>query len=526
MADTTSTVLGIVDQETGGNTNTWGDIADANFAKLEKAIATTVLVAATGGTDTLSDDDERGQHIVVSGTLASNSELVMSLVKSIIVSNTTTGGSYTVTVKTAAGSGVVVPRGETMIVRNDGTNVVEVPVFDRDHIVENLYRYAGSAGGTADAITATLAMYLGSSNVEGMSVSCTLAATNTATSVTFNLNGIGAATVLRRDGAAPAIGELLINTVRTFTFDGTNWIISGGVIANDSVSTAKIIDDAVTTAKIVNDAVTTAKIVNSAVTLAKLANIATARFIGRTTAGTGVPEALTGTQATALLNAFVGDSGSGGTKGLVPAPAANDADEGKLKFLGAGGSWFRPAWHFIEEIVAGGSDQAMTSAAIDAAYEWIRITFEGVPDAADRLQLNVATTGPAWLSNKYGYYGNWHYYNFNTGSAGGSPGVSNTITVGDGIELVGAGYDVASSTSDPGIQGQILINNFNSTSRRRMVSVPYCDCKIDGAQAQLGIQDFGGVIETTARLTHARLIWDTGTTDWRSGSRMIIEGRA
>lgn len=33
---------------------------------------------------------------------------------------------------------------------------------------------------------------------------------------------------------------------------------------------------------------------------------------------------LTPTQATALLNAMVGDSGSGGTKGLVPAPAAGD----------------------------------------------------------------------------------------------------------------------------------------------------------------------------------------------------------
>lgn len=34
---------------------------------------------------------------------------------------------------------------------------------------------------------------------------------------------------------------------------------------------------------------------------------------------------------------FVGDSGSGGTKGLVPAPAAGDAAAGKV--LGAGGGW-------------------------------------------------------------------------------------------------------------------------------------------------------------------------------------------
>jgi hypothetical protein len=43
---------------------------------------------------------------------------------------------------------------------------------------------------------------------------------------------------------------------------------------------------------------------------------------------------------TALLNAVVGDSGSGGTKGLVPAPAAGDAAAGKV--LGAGGGWVVP----------------------------------------------------------------------------------------------------------------------------------------------------------------------------------------
>jgi hypothetical protein len=66
-------------------------------------------------------------------------------------------------------------------------------------------------------------------------------------------------------------------------------------------------------------------------------NISTATFIGRTTSGTGVPEALTVTQATALLNSVVGDTGSGGTKGLVPAPAAGDAAAGK--FLKADGTW-------------------------------------------------------------------------------------------------------------------------------------------------------------------------------------------
>lgn len=81
----------------------------------------------------------------------------------------------------------------------------------------------------------------------------------------------------------------------------------------------------------------TGQIADNAVTNAKAAQIATQTFKGRTTASTGNVEDLTATQATAILNAVVGDSGSGGTKGLVPAPAAGDA--AASKFLKADGTW-------------------------------------------------------------------------------------------------------------------------------------------------------------------------------------------
>lgn len=80
-----------------------------------------------------------------------------------------------------------------------------------------------------------------------------------------------------------------------------------------------------------------ATIANDAVTNAKAANMATQTIKGRTTAGTGDPEDLTATQATAILNVMVGDSGSGGTKGLAPAPGAGDAAANK--FLNADGTY-------------------------------------------------------------------------------------------------------------------------------------------------------------------------------------------
>ncbi len=48
-----------------------------------------------------------------------------------------------------------------------------------------------------------------------------------------------------------------------------------------------------------------------------------------------------GTVAAARLPVMVGDSGAGGTAGLVPAPAAGDAAAGK--YLRAGGTWVAPA---------------------------------------------------------------------------------------------------------------------------------------------------------------------------------------
>lgn len=97
-----------------------------------------------------------------------------------------------------------------------------------------------------------------------------------------------------------------------------------------------------TTKKIaVSDLVTGAVVPDDSITNAKLANMAAHTFKGNNTGGSADPADLTATQATAELNAMVGDSGSGGTKGLAPAPGAGDAAAGK--FLNAGGTYTVPA---------------------------------------------------------------------------------------------------------------------------------------------------------------------------------------
>jgi hypothetical protein len=81
--------------------------------------------------------------------------------------------------------------------------------------------------------------------------------------------------------------------------------------------------------------VVTNDITNSNVTLAKVQDISTSRFLGRITAGTGVTEQLTGTQATSLLDLF---ATAATTKGLVPG--SNSV--GVTYFLRADATWAVP----------------------------------------------------------------------------------------------------------------------------------------------------------------------------------------
>ncbi len=139
--------------------------------------------------------------------------------------------------------------------------------------------------------------------------------------------------------------------------DGT-WDLNGGSIA----SLAGLTGDVVAT----GPGTATATIQSNAVTNTKLNDMDTQTFKGRLSSGTGDPEDLTVIQVTAMLNSFVGDSGSGGVKGLVPAPSAGDASTNKV--LGANGSWVDGG--FIQSshaFTAGQSDTDLTGETVDSA---------------------------------------------------------------------------------------------------------------------------------------------------------------
>lgn len=85
---------------------------------------------------------------------------------------------------------------------------------------------------------------------------------------------------------------------------------------------------------------------------------------GFTSAGRAMSAAATAAAQTALLSAVIGDSGSGGTKGLVPAPSAGDA--AAVKFLKADGTWATPSGGGLGDVVGPASSTDNAAVRFDS----------------------------------------------------------------------------------------------------------------------------------------------------------------
>lgn len=96
----------------------------ATTAFVQSAVGGYIAKAVTGGTVTLTAAEASNVALKLSGTLTSNLLVVVptTVPRAWIISNETTG-AFTVTVKTAAGTGVLVSQGKRNFVYTDGVNV-------------------------------------------------------------------------------------------------------------------------------------------------------------------------------------------------------------------------------------------------------------------------------------------------------------------------------------------------------------------------------------------------------------------
>jgi hypothetical protein len=133
MASSASDLIKFEKQATGENANTWGTKTNTAMSRIEEAIAGMTTITVTGANYTLDDTQyvenssttaESHLHIIkTSGTLTGNRDVIVpARTKTYLVQNGN-GGAYTLTVKTASGTGVIIPQGGVQYVYCDGTNV-------------------------------------------------------------------------------------------------------------------------------------------------------------------------------------------------------------------------------------------------------------------------------------------------------------------------------------------------------------------------------------------------------------------
>lgn len=130
MPSTFTTKLGLEKQATGENLNVWGGNLNTNVIDLvDDAIAGLTSVALTASDVTLTKsngtpDQSRAAILYLHGTLGANvAVIVPSVTKAYVVDNRTTG-AYSTTVKTAGGTGAVVPQGTAQTLYVTGTSVI------------------------------------------------------------------------------------------------------------------------------------------------------------------------------------------------------------------------------------------------------------------------------------------------------------------------------------------------------------------------------------------------------------------
>jgi hypothetical protein len=139
----------------GDYVDTWNVPANGDFDIIDQALGGVTSLNATSGSATLTDTQYRSLILAISGSMSANVTYTIPSGKGgqWIVRNTTTGGSYTVTIASGGGgTSVVVERDQNTQIYSDGTNVrtVGTTAAIPGSNTQVIYNSAGSLAGSAN----------------------------------------------------------------------------------------------------------------------------------------------------------------------------------------------------------------------------------------------------------------------------------------------------------------------------------------------------------------------------------------
>lgn len=225
---------------TGEFSGTWGDRTNVNMGTiLEQAIAglktitmtdadktlttATGNAVAQGGTD-YTDDEARYAILSITSSedLTSGRNVVIPAKEKIYIVKNGTTGSQQVTIKTASGTGIVIPNGKTMVIYCDGTNT--------NSAIDNFP--SGTTIGGSEIATTTTGQTIQNKTIESSTVDSTTIGATTASTGAFTTLTSSSTTTL--DGTTIPASKTLADTDSTQTL--TNKTLTSPTITSPVIN--------------------------------------------------------------------------------------------------------------------------------------------------------------------------------------------------------------------------------------------------------------------------------------------------
>ncbi len=256
---------------------------------LQSNLAVTLLNLNVAGSSDVTETSAQAENIIqqFTGALTGNINVIVpNTVQLYYIYNNTTG-SYTLTLKTAAGTGIVVPAASHVILYCDGTNVVNA--FSSNTVTVGSVFYAlGTAGGTDNALTGTASNF---TLQLGTFVTFNPATPNTGPA-TLNVQGTGVID-LKKVSAAGLVDldafDLFPTVPAIAYYDGTYWVVVN--LAYSGVYEAENSNFALTFANLYNSIICTSALSITLDPTADLQNYFYATIFASGGAVTLVPDA-------------------------------------------------------------------------------------------------------------------------------------------------------------------------------------------------------------------------------------------
>ena len=216
MASTYSTNLQLEKVATGEKAGLWGTVTNTNLEILEQASSGYLSVDVASGDVTLLLNDgatSNGKNLffTLTGTLAGNRNFIMPATaeRIFIVKDSTARSSsnYTLTVKTASGTGYIMPVAATALVYSDGTNTA-LGMLQKSYVTHTA-AYTAVAGDqifcdtlTTNAFTVTLPTGTVNDEITFIDSKNYFASNNLTITSSENINSSGSDLVLTANGQA------------------------------------------------------------------------------------------------------------------------------------------------------------------------------------------------------------------------------------------------------------------------------------------------------------------------------------